>query len=920
MTSNPRGSVRASIGLSPDILRMSHRNLVSSDSDTSPPPVRTAGPTAPPSRQSSIRTIAVSPPADQGRQAKRSSLKMETTSKTSSTNSSRQSSVSSIKEAIAAENNVQSNATHPSYVWSDAVPKLSAEFFTRESFQQDEFIERITRKTIFLEKEARKKEAQNHTNTPMAFRCQVFVDAFRQTLDSLYVMAQETDDNILTLESETKVAQDRYKSKLKEFGDQFEDIFKQFKDLDGRITKVGSGAVTIGDRLETGELLSIDIPKSMPSPFKRSFLAGDTQFDADDVQRERALDAKELTEYLVWLNSEDPELDKNAKLLDMFLQYNSSVDKYRKKKNAVKKHHRRQLLTGSTKSLDANSTMGQLYEKAIMSKKLMNVITDLDSDKMDRSKKRVVVVYHSLERKLVSDFADARKDSDYNRIRQLSLILFDFNGGESCIAQYIARYKTLHPNIVNHDASLATRLKPEATDLETTAIDSRLNEFFEKMRDICREEGQMIYKVFDNPNVVMSQFINALFGVRIKSFLRQLLGHDKEVRLSLYMKTLYQSYVEVLSLLEGFADFKLGPELLEQEGIINMLFSEDQQNYAKHEETSLKGIYKAELEEAQGPLRRQNNVEVLGTSMISAFTAKTDFISVGSQAVKRCLILSHKQDIPSNLCMVFNILIDFLIGKYVTDALVKAVNNIPDRIRTPYDKQLAFIDDFFLMILTVNQIVLSTQEHFHVDVSRHIAASANDLSQCESRKNIALFRLEEKIDEGMTKALNDILSKFESPAIFLDYYRLRDDDSSLFSGNSSATCASLIQFMRGRCEAITQTLDGKNMDLLLEEFGRCMFQVLWAHYKQIKVSQGAGGLRLLQDLVAYRESAKMFRSEHIGEAFDLLREITKVHNVPPEQLKVVISDTILASVEKNEILSFVQQRSDYKAFWIGKYV
>lgn len=74
--------------------------------------------------------------------------------------------------------------------------------------------------------------------------------------------------------------------------------------------------MTIGDRLETGAFHSPII-----------LYIGNLKF-TDDVRRERALDGKELIEYLLYLNQDLPDLDNPQKRLNLFLQFTSSVDQY----------------------------------------------------------------------------------------------------------------------------------------------------------------------------------------------------------------------------------------------------------------------------------------------------------------------------------------------------------------------------------------------------------------------------------------------------------------------------------------------------------------------------------------------------------------------------------------------------------------
>lgn len=98
----------------------------------------------------------------------------------------------------------------------------------------------------------------------------------------------------------------------------------------------------------------------------------------------------------------------------------------------------------------------------MISKRLYTITSDLDASGMKKvnifqssnfyvennnrfyqGKERVATIHEEFERKLISEFAEANKDSDFNKIREYSLILFDFNGGESCIAQYIAKYVSI---------------------------------------------------------------------------------------------------------------------------------------------------------------------------------------------------------------------------------------------------------------------------------------------------------------------------------------------------------------------------------------------------------------------------------------------------------------------------------------------
>jgi hypothetical protein len=86
------------------------------------------------------------------------------------------------------------------------------------------------------------------------------------------------------------------------------------------------------------------------------------------------------------------------------------------------------------------------------------------------------------------------------------------------------------------------------------------------------------------------------------------------------------------------------------------------------------------------------------------------------------------------------------------------------------------------------------------------------------------------------------------------------------------------------------------------------------------VSQGLGGLQFMEDLSAYREGAMIFQSQAILEKFDILKELSVIHYLSPENLEIIFTNTKLAELEREEVIAFIRMRSDFKSSWIGKYI
>jgi len=299
-----------------------------------------------------------------------------------------------------------------------------------------------------------------------------------------------------------------------------------------------------------------------------------------------------------------------------------------------------------------------------------------------------------------------------------------------------------------------------------------------------------------------------------------------------------------------------------------------------------------------------------------------NFAHAGEESVLRCVLLSYKAEVPQNLSKIFRVLTKYLCREYVGKRLEKAVLMLPVACINSYAKTVQVIEKFFDMIYFVNQIVVMVQKHFFVHLLPHMTQSANELTACENEKNRHFFQLEEKIAEGLGKSISALTSAFEliiSKQSTADF-NIRNDAKAEFNVQVTQTCIDAINFIKQMKSIFEKNLDGKNVDSVLAEFGNRICSVLLEHFKKFRVSQGMGGFRFLQDLTAYRDCAHSFNNKHTLERFEILKEIATVHHVAPENLKVLFTDTKLAKLSKSTVIDFIKQRSDFRAWWVGKYI
>lgn len=149
-------------------------------------------------------------------------------------------------------------------------------------------------------------------------------------------------------------------------------------------------------------------------------------------------------------------------------------------------------------------------------------------------------------------------------------------------------------------------------------------------------------------------------------------------------------------------------------------------------------------------------------------------------------------------------------------------------------------------------------------------------------------------------------------------FRLKE--TSPFQNQVTPTCQEMVTFLKLVKSKLETHLDGKNLVLLLEHIGQQVFKLLMNHIKKFRVKQGLGAVQLLRDLTEYKDIGSIFGSATIVEQFSVFPDIANLHLVDPETLKRLISESKLSKLDKQEIIDLVKMRSDFKPFWIGKYL
>ncbi len=120
--------------------------------------------------------------------------------------------------------------------------------------------------------------------------------------------------------------------------------------------------------------------------YSLSYLSLGSRLSTDDDQRERALEGKELIQYVLELNSNSKiPADTPKKLLKYFMDYKFKTDMFRIAKDNIKN-------TMTQVDQFTTSEMKHLHQKAVLAKKLYNICKDLDIPRLQRVSSTLLLI------------------------------------------------------------------------------------------------------------------------------------------------------------------------------------------------------------------------------------------------------------------------------------------------------------------------------------------------------------------------------------------------------------------------------------------------------------------------------------------------------------------------------------------------
>ncbi|XP_030071003.1 exocyst complex component 5 isoform X2 [Microcaecilia unicolor] len=568
-----------------------------------------------------------------------------------------------------------------------------------------------------------------------------------------------------------------------------------------------------------------------------------------------------------------------------------------------------EFLDGELKS-EVFTNSEKIKEAADIIQKLHLIAQELPFDRFAEVKSKIASKYHDLECQLIQEFTNAQKKGEISRMREVAAVLLHFKGYSHCVDVYIKQCQ-------------------EGAYLR--------NDIFDDSSMLCQRVSKQVGEIFSSPEAVLAKLIQNVFEVKLQSFVKNQLDECRKSDAEQYLKNLYDLYTRTTNLSSSLMEFNLGTDKQNfLSKLIKSIFLSYLENYIDVETGYLKSrssmilqryydsknhqkrpIGTGGIQDLKERIRQRTNLP-LGPSIDThgeTFLAQevvVNLLQETKQAFERCHRLSDPSDLPRNAFRIFAILVDYLCIEHIDYALEVGLA----AISSPDSKNanLYFLD----VVHQANTIFHLFDKQFN-DHLMPLISSSPKLTECLQKKKDIIEQMEVKLDTGIDRTLNcmsgqmkHILTAEQKKTDFKP-----EDENNVMIQYTNA-CVKVCGYVRKQVEKIRNSMDGKNVDTVLMEFGVRFHRLIYEHLQQYSYSS-MGGMLAICDVAEYRKCAKDFKIPLVLQLFDTLHALCNLLVVAPDNLKQVCSGEQLASLEKSMLHSFVQLRADYRSSRLARH-
>ena len=556
----------------------------------------------------------------------------------------------------------------------------------------------------------------------------------------------------------------------------------------------------------------------------------------------------------------------------------------------------------------------KLHEAAALICQLHMVADELPKAGFQKVQERIKAKYADIETDLLKEFINSYSSGDLDKMAKAAKTLLPFKNYHLCYEELIIMcFKDF---LVSSDV----------------------------LRDIlpaCKKFQDIAVKVFENnPEQMISRFVQTIFEKKVAGYVYTQLP-DTDMELERYLQKLASLFGRVKDTNKKLSELRLGSDSTFLDRITKPVFQKYIANYIEDEcqfleeesAATLNRFYNelghikkertigqnimSEMPDSLKELQRRipgRDKVALQDNLLSQDVAVT-LLQENKLAIRRCEMLSSNSNLPSYVVRIFKILLRFLGEEHFEYAVEVTLQSLPpSEPKSPPDL-------LFLSVLYQSNTIFHLIEKHFTDYILVTVGSSPVYSECAQKKKAIFDSLESKLNTGMERILTSMVGylKFllNSEQKKTDF-RPEDEKNDNFGATThTSACRRCCQYLKEVVPQIKSSLDGKNLEVILTEFGTRFHKLLLDHFYQYTFTS-SGAMVALCDVNEYRHAIKLFKIPLLDRLFGILFALTDLLVVMPENLREVGSSEQLVDLDKTVLQQFVQMRADYKTSKLGK--
>ncbi|XP_065833426.1 exocyst complex component 5-like [Oscarella lobularis] len=550
-----------------------------------------------------------------------------------------------------------------------------------------------------------------------------------------------------------------------------------------------------------------------------------------------------------------------------------------------------------TSSIFTDAT--KLAKAAEVMHKLHFLCQDLPDGKFFKVKQRIAVKYVDIERELEQDFEAAHVRNDTHYMKTCADSLLPFNRGyNQCVRKFIYHCQ---------EGAFLT------------------GDIFGNVYTLTGQVQRIAKAVFSTADTVLIQFVQDVFERRLRNHVKKEL--ESKTVLEDQLKTLYDLYTCTQRTALKLKDYKLAPDLGFYNRLTQSVFANLLSSYIKKEVKFLTERCRQILDEHYESIGHQRQkgggglrirkpdpsaAAKPGETFLSSDVI-TGILSESKLALKRCEALSVSSEVANNAEEIFNVVLENLCGVYMEYAVDMALAGLPSA--EPKSRPDIVL---FQTIEQASQQFNLLEKHV-LDCLLPLVSSSTAHGHCMRKKKTAIDQLEQKLDEGLDRALNSIVGW--AKRILSDEQKKADfkpEDSGNMPLSSSKACLNVCTFLEEQRQTLFSSVDGRNRMMVMMELGTRFHRMIVDHLQQFTFNS-LGGMTAICDVNEYRRTVKKFEIPLLNNLFQVLHSLCNLFIQAPAHLKQVCSEEPLSLLDKSVLLIFLQLRSDYKSSKLAKH-